>query len=105
MRTILKTVAISALAIFGLLLGDKAAQAQVVVGATVPGVSVGVGFGGYYPPPPAVVYPGPYYASPAVVGPPAVAVGVGLPLVRPYPYYGYPYRGGYYHGGYYHWRR
>lgn len=101
----MRTVAFSALAIFGLLLGEQAAQAQVVVGATVPGVSVGVGVGGYYAPPPAVVYPGaPYYPGPVVVGGPAVSVGVGLPLVRPYPFYGYPYRGGFYRG-YYPYRR
>ncbi len=105
---------LSMAAVFGLVLSDGAAKAQVVVGVRTPGIAIGVGVA---PPLPVVVAPTPVIVAPPVVvaapGPvvavapaapvavvapaPVVSVGVAAPvvvggvLVRP----GYRYPFGY----------
>jgi hypothetical protein len=100
----MKLVALSLAAATAMVVGASTASAQYVV----------------YPPAPVYVAPPPPVVAPGVAvgvsvpgvsvagyigGPPAVSVGVGLPLFGGYrPYYGHPYYHGF--GPYYHgWHR
>ena len=96
MKTFARTLAVVGIA--GLALAARPAQAQLSVGISAPGFSVGVGpaagyvGGGYYPAYPVAVPPPVYYAPrPSFYAPPLYG-----PAVYPRPYYGGrpPYYGG-----------
>jgi hypothetical protein len=92
MKTILRTVAIVAVAAVGF--SAKPAQAQVSLGIATPGFALGVGPGAGF-----VGVGGVYPGYPAVVAPPIY----GPRFIAPPPIYGRPYYGGYAYGrpGYY----
>ena len=107
MKTIIRPVAMLAVATVGL--ATRPAEAQVSVGIATPGFAMGVGPGagfvgvggvypGYYPPVVAapIYAPRPIYAPPIYARPyPAYGYGYGYGYGRPYPpgpRYGYPVR-------------
>jgi hypothetical protein len=87
MKTILRAVAIVAVAAVGF--SAKPAQAQVSLGIATPGFALGVGPGAGF------VAGGVYPGYPVVVPPPIYAP---RPVFLPPPIYGRPYYGGYAYG-------